>query len=200
MIKIYLVRHGETDWNLEDRIQGQIQVSLNNLGVQQANAAARFLEGISFEAIYTSNLKRAIETAQIISKGKKDVKQCSDFNERNFGDWQTKLWKEVYIEIPNIKDVWSNEGLRFSPPNGETLGDMYERVIRQFEEIMRNHFNDCSILIVGHGGPIKAILSYASRLPPQDMHTIPKLNNGSISIINYSSDYNIDKINYLPEY
>src|SRR3989344_2550519 len=106
-MKFFIVRHGETDWNLENRIQGHTNVSLNNKGVKQAEALVSFCDGLSFAAMYSSGLNRAIETVKILTRGKKPLIHCPELNERNFGSWQTQLWADIHRQYPDLNEIWA---------------------------------------------------------------------------------------------
>ncbi|MFH0701339.1 MAG: histidine phosphatase family protein [Candidatus Woesearchaeota archaeon] len=197
-MRIYLVRHGETDWNLEMRIQGKTDVPLNTLGITQAEECAMFFRENRFDYVYSSGLKRAITTAQIISNGKMPIRTYAELNERNFGEWETRLWSEVRRNNPCLKEEWKIMGNKYQPPEGESILDMTNRVIIKFKEIIGSHCDHDSILIVSHGGPIKVMVGHASGLDEYVSYNTLKMDNCSINIIDYHDNlFNVERTNYV---
>ena len=158
MSKIYLVRHGETDWNREDRCQGCIDTDLNNEGLRQAELVAQRLANEEIHAIYCSNLKRAYRTAQIIAKKcGLNVTKSEALNEISFGDWEGLTFEEIRKRHDYDYNVW-----RLSPhtalfPGEGSLANVYDRVMKYVDEIILQNAGK-NILIVSHGGVIKLII------------------------------------------
>jgi len=182
-MKIYLLRHGKTNWNDERRIQGQIDVSLNNIGLAQAQTTKKYFDNINLNAVYTSTLQRAIDTTEIVTRMKYPIIKLSDLNERNFGDWQTRLWNEIYEEIPNLKERWKIEGIKFTPKNGESLESLISRSQNRFVQIINSHSSDENILISCHGGPLKSIIGYVLKTPWNEIPDVAKLDNCGICLV-----------------
>ncbi|MFW6272236.1 MAG: histidine phosphatase family protein [bacterium] len=197
-MNIYLVRHGETDWNVEKRIQGQSDVSLNHNGLYQAMNSVKYFDQLKFDKVYTSSLSRAIQTAEIITRGKYNLIKCPNLNERHFGDWQKRLWSEVHEENPNLNKIWKKEGLLYKPKNGESLQELYVRSVKKFEDILQFDKSFKNILIVAHGGPLKAIIGSIKGTDPNDIHNGQGLSNCSITkVIFENGKLNLAFENYL---
>lgn len=182
-MKIYLLRHGETAWNEERRIQGQTDVSLNDTGLSQAQATKKYFNDIHLDAVYTSTLQRSIQTAEVVTSMKYPIKKFSDLNERDFGNWQTRLWDEIYHEIPDLRERWKKEGIRFTPENGESLESLISRSQRRFVQIIDSHTYGENFLIACHGGPLKAIIGYVYETPWEEIPDVVKLDNCSITLV-----------------
>ncbi|XP_024978862.1 phosphoglycerate mutase-like protein 4 isoform X2 [Cynara cardunculus var. scolymus] len=159
------VRHGETEWNAEKRIQGHLDIDLNDVGRQQAVAVAERLSGESnISAIYSSDLKRALETAQTIASrcGGLEVIQDPNLRERHLGDLQGL----VYSEAPKIKTK-AYEALQSHrkdveiPGGGESLNQLYERCTASLQTIASKHRGE-RVVVVTHGGVIRALHQRAS--------------------------------------
>jgi phosphoserine phosphatase len=152
MTKILYVRHGETDWNKENRIQGQSDTKLNKLGKEQAKKIAERLKNEKIDAIYTSTLSRAIETAKEINKYHKlKIQKSKELNEINFGVFEGKTWEEIEEKYPKTmgerkKDVYYH---KFS--KGENYDELWKRIYKKILEIEKKHPKE-NVLIVGHGG------------------------------------------------
>ncbi len=156
----YLVRHGLTDWNVERRLQGQVDVPLNEKGIKQAKEAAkRYFKGMSFSAIFSSDLLRAKRTAEIIALEKKmAVKTTELLRERSFGPYEGKSVKEVEKELRiDIKEfrVLSDDQLK--KLNIETNTDIMSRFFTFVREVAVA-YQGKNVLVVTHGSVMRVFL------------------------------------------
>jgi broad specificity phosphatase PhoE len=151
---ILLARHGETDWNHEHRLQGWADPPLNDLGREQARALAESLDGRRFDAVYTSDLQRASETAAIVA-GRLGIEPIPDagLREVDLGSWSGRLRHEV-------------EGLE--RPDGETREQLRERVVAALLRIAAAHPRG-SLLVVSHGGSLRALEGVAGVPAPRPL-------------------------------
>jgi phosphoserine phosphatase len=154
---LVLIRHGETDWNIEGRYQGQADPLLNPNGIAQSYQLAEELKDSQVDLLYSSPLQRAWQTARIISEGL----QIPLFKEPRLmeihqGDWQNRLRAEIEELYPHLFHKWENEPWEVSPPNGETLKQVQERVYAALDEITSRHV-DQTIGLVCHRIPIALI-------------------------------------------
>ena len=150
MGKIYLVRHGETEWNAEGRTQGQTDIPLSDKGKNQAQAVQSLLQSVAIDAVYSSDLSRTLETAQIIVEDRNlQVQTNKDLRERYFGKFEGLTLKEKELKYPEeFKDSTEND-IYFEPPGGESIEQTYNRIARPLSQYKEKHINE-SILIVGH--------------------------------------------------
>jgi broad specificity phosphatase PhoE len=150
MTTILLARHGETDWNVERRIQGHADTPLNETGRGQAQAMADALAGERIDAVYSSDLLRAHETARIVAERRGlEVTAIRDLRERNFGTWEGLTDDEIFARYP--------EAATGSWGDGETREDMAQRVFEALRRIAETH-PEGYVLVVSHGGPLRAVL------------------------------------------
>jgi len=159
-MKIILVRHGQTEWNLLGKYQGHTDISLNETGRGQALRAAEYLaEEEKVEAIYCSDLKRTRETADIIA-GKLNLPVTCDprLRELSFGLWEGLTFNEVYERYPQDFDHWFNNTCEMNVPQGESFNQLKSRAVKAVEEISQKHKG--TVVVVTHGGTIKALLHY----------------------------------------
>jgi len=155
--QVYLIRHGETDWNAEKRWQGSIPTELNSLGYQQARLLAQHLSPISFSAIYASDLPRAHQTAQALAELSQQTVQIeADLQEVNVGILQGFTGDELRTRYPKIFAEWINGSMDFAPPDGESRRDGQIRMARIFDAIVARH--DGIVAMVSHGGTIRLLL------------------------------------------
>lgn len=152
---IILVRHGETAWNKEKRIQGQKNIPLSPTGIKQVEALAEKMPSLGISIIYSSALKRAYFSAKILTeKLKRPIIQDRGLNERSFGDFEGKLHSTVEEGLREDETL-----LTSSPPNGETLRRFRQRVMETMEAILKKHAGE-TILVVCHGGVMQVLISH----------------------------------------
>jgi broad specificity phosphatase PhoE len=149
---IVVVRHGETDWNRDRRVQGQSDIPLNEVGRRQARALSTELDGRAFAAVYSSDLLRARETATILAAPRSlPVVTLAALREKHFGSWEGLTDAEVLERFPHAAEgPWGD---------GETSATMSCRVVQAVSEIAAAHVGD-GVLVVTHGGPIRALLRH----------------------------------------
>jgi alpha-ribazole phosphatase/probable phosphoglycerate mutase len=167
-MKLFLVRHGQTDWNIARRFQGQSDVPLNQTGIKQAKALAGQLSAQHIDALYSSDLQRALETAKVISglSGyKPDLHSDSRLREINFGDWEGLTYKEIKEKYPTALAERENDIYKNAPPNGETLEQLCARVRSMLDELYAKH-KDQTVLVVAHGGVLQILLCLALNIKP----------------------------------
>jgi broad specificity phosphatase PhoE len=148
---ILLARHGETDWNRDRRVQGHSDTRLNDTGRAQARALAESLAAERIDAVYSSDLLRAHETARIVASPRGlEVTALPDLRERHFGSWEGLTDDEVLERYPwAAGKPWGD---------AETVEEMSRRVLDALDRIGDAHPRG-SILVVSHGGPLRAVLA-----------------------------------------
>lgn len=149
--ELYLIRHGETAWNVEKRMQGHGGVGLNARGRQQAMRTAHRLNGQHFDALYTSDLDRARETAQIIGEELRLAPQVDErLRERDQGEWSGMRLVDVSREYGELFDQVNASPANVAPPGGEDFYQVAERIEEALNEIARRHPGQ-RVVIVSHG-------------------------------------------------
>lgn len=184
MRNIYLVRHGETDYVKEGRIQGRQNVPLNEKGLEQARIISNYFKDKNIAVIVTSNLTRSIQTGEIIHNKIPSASflKISAFDEKNYGLWQNRLWSEIHNEIPNLNDLWIKEGLTFRPPKGESVNEFIKRVRSSFKKLLEK-YPEQNIVIAIHGGSIKMILGLMKDISEEEFYTQKFINPGDLQIV-----------------
>jgi broad specificity phosphatase PhoE len=161
----WLVRHGQTDWNVQGRFQGQADPPLNEIGLSEARALAGQLAGQHFDALYSSDLLRARQTAEIIASAtglEIRIEPC--LREINQGEWEGMLFEDIQASHPQIKESRKNASLTFRPPGGESLQEVISRVLPVYDEIAIKH-PDGKVMVVSHGVTLAIALSKAQKIP-----------------------------------
>lgn len=187
-MNLYLTRHGETDWNVSSRIQGQTDTPLNETGVRQAKELAERLleEKPEIAKIYTSRQKRAYQTAKIAAeKLQAEVVVKDGLEEISFGKWEGYTWKQVKELFSEEYEEW-HENRRYKvPPEGESYQQLLERLVPALQEISREEKED--VLVVTHSAVIMTLLSYIYQKPFDEMAKNFKTKNTEIVVIEVTS-------------
>ncbi|MBW3625147.1 MAG: histidine phosphatase family protein [Armatimonadetes bacterium] len=182
MTQLLLIRHGQTTWNAERRLQGQQDAPLTEEGIRQAHAASGRLATTAFTAIYTSDLGRAAHTAEIINVPHRlELRQRADLREVDLGAWEGKTASELERNETeaDLLAKWREDSVANRPPGGERLEELQARVIRALEGIAGAH-PDGRVAVVTHGGVIKAAVSWVLGLPLGNQRRF-EIGNGSIT-------------------
>ena len=174
-MKIYYVRHGQTDLNLAKKMQGGgTEKELNETGVSQAYNTKKELENVKYDLVICSPMKRAKQTAEIINEGR-DIPIITDerIRERKLGDYEGR---DVTEEMEN--NIWDYK-LNYNIPNGENLHDFEKRIDEFFDDI-KEKYHDKSVLIVAHGGIAKVIKAHLYGMPESQNLAEISMNNCEI--------------------
>ena len=170
---IYLVRHGETDWNKEGKIQGKADICLNSVGIKQAQEVAEKLKNIKFSCAYCSPRTRAVETCKII---------CADnailderLSERDFGSFEGSI-----IDKASFTEMW-DEKKEYMFPDVETLSAINKRVSNFLDEIKERHKKEDNVLLVCHGGTGFFVKLYFCGKPADGDYKWYLLANGEVA-------------------
>lgn len=196
-----LVRHGETDWNRGGRIQGHTDVPLNARGVEQAARLAAALQEDELDAIYSSDLRRAIATAEAIATGRgRDVRQEPALRERGFGRFEGLSWDEISERFPDDARRWRQREPDFAVGGGESLTHFSARCVGALLELTAQHPGGC-IAVVAHGGVLDCLYRAALRIDLQATRswalgnaTINRLlvSHGELSVVGWNDDRHLD--------
>ncbi|MBF6415159.1 histidine phosphatase family protein [Nocardia cyriacigeorgica] len=179
--KLILLRHGQTEWNAIDRMQGQIDTDLTELGRRQAKEAARELVTHNAIAIISSDLKRAYETAVALADHTGiEVVRDPRLRETNLGDWEGLTHIEVDAGYPGARVAWRLDA-SFTPPNGESKLEVGARALPVVQELFaeRQDWPGGTIILVAHGGLIAALTAALLDLPPRSWPALGGLANTS---------------------
>lgn len=169
--RIYLIRHGKIDTGNEKKYLGITDLPLDNDGMQQAKLLKEYFKDILIENIFTSPLTRCLQTTEIIGEEKKqNYIIVNEFAEINMGTWENKPIEYVKQKFPQDYENRGKNLASFIPPQGESFGQLANRVYPAFDRIVKN--NSGNILIVAHAGVNRVILSKVLELPIQDIFSM----------------------------
>ncbi|MFQ3583539.1 MAG: histidine phosphatase family protein [Cyanobacteriota bacterium] len=188
-MRILLVRHGETQWNREQRFQGQRDIPLNATGEEQAAKVADFLANQPLQLAFSSPLKRPWATADAICNSHSNLilRPIPDLQEISHGDWEGKLQSEIEAEYPGELEQWQRDPASVQMPNGENLYQVWERTRLAWQDILATteaQFPQGTAVVVAHDAINKAAICQLFDLSPRAFWTF-KQGNGAVTVIDY---------------
>ncbi len=191
MSRYFLVRHGVTQWNAQGRIQGQSDPSLNRTGQRQARRLGERLASVPFAGARCSDLRRCSETAAGILLGRNDVRlqEMPELREKNFGAWEGLTFGEVEARYPDPYRNWMTAGdPSFAPPGGESDLQLYSRAHTVVERLRQTLTGSGgNLLVVTHGGMLRALIACLLGLPAQKMWKF-RFANAGLSVASVFDD------------
>ncbi|MGM0641765.1 MAG: histidine phosphatase family protein [Thermotogota bacterium] len=202
MLRLYLTRHGQTESNLNKIMQGWHNSELTELGKKQAQKLHKRIKHINFLEVYTSPIKRAVDTAKIVS-GRKDVKPLDNLKEIGLGVWEGKSQEQILNEDSQLfKNFWENPHF-FKIEKGESFHDVKERAKKALDHIISKH-DDGNVLIVAHAAILNVIMLLFNKKdlslvwqPPVQQNTalniIEIYNSNDYKVVLEGSTYHLDK-------
>ena len=189
MTKVIFIRHGQTEWNVTGRYQGQSDVQLSEEGRQQAVKLAENFPVERVDAIYASDLQRAMVTAETIAKQfGLSVQAEPAFRELSFGDWEGLTYQQIvdkwedamanFLQHPDILEI----------PGGESFPVVQQRAMKRLNELIEKHDGQ-TIVVVAHGAVLRTMLTAALHMPLQYLWSIRQFNT-AVNIVRYDADAN----------
>jgi len=181
-MKIWLARHGETDWNIQRLMQGTTDTELNENGFAQAARLGEEMADKGITRVYASHLKRARRTAQIVAERIGVPCEVREgLYEAALGEWEGHVWADICERTPEITQRWMSDRRNTRPPKGETYQDVLNRFIPAVVRIVRENTED--VMIVSHNGTIKSFLAELNGTPLETMGVdYPTPNAGAIEV------------------
>ncbi len=198
-VDFFLFRHGQTDWNLEHRCQGSTDIPLNETGIEQAKELARFMENITLDAVFTSQLQRAHETARIITESKSIPLIVDEgLRETFFGDMEGKIVDDIITHVG--EELWhafrdlKNSDPSICLPGGETRGSVTERMAGVLDRIIEDGQYK-SVGISTHGSSLLNLL----RIFWNEAEEFPHIGNCSLFHLKYDKESGFKSISLLKQ-
>jgi alpha-ribazole phosphatase len=186
LLRLFLVRHGVTVWNQEARWQGQTDIPLSAEGVEQAQRVAARLRSEPITAIWSSDLSRARHTAELIAEHHRlEVNVTPRLRETMLGEWEGLTLEEIVAR--GDEELWKlvrHDSLTHRPPGAERLEAVWDRILKVKDEL-RERYAEGTIVVVGHGGSLRALLCDAFGAGVPSMNHFG-LDNASLSAIEYT--------------
>ena len=178
MVRVYVIRHGQTDSNLRNACIGLKDISLNKTGRRQARELASRLRDISADTVYTSPLKRAVDTiSPYVEQRGLNMRMSFGLIERDFGEWDDMTFDEIEERFPDEYRAWRENWFTYRPPKGESAADVQERVNVFLERMLGEH-KDGNVFIVTHLGTARHIMAGLLGLATEDSRCFTLSNTG----------------------
>ena len=194
-LKLYIVRHGETEWNVIKRFQGQLNTPLTEKGMEKLRETGKKLENVLFDEVYTSELGRTVASAEIIlneNRGyrnkKLELKKLAELNEVYFGVWQGLTYEEVFLKYPEEANNYFYNVKNYKAENveAENLKDALERFLKGINKILDSHESG-NILVVTHGTVLEMFMNYVANNSIFDIDERTLMGNGDYKIFSYKN-------------
>ncbi len=183
MGELILARHGETAWNVEKVFRGRADVNLDEVGIRQAELLGKYLSNWELEAIHSSPLRRALDTADSIARYQKiGVHIAEGLIDFDYGEWQSLPEQEVKRLYPAILNEWHNNPHKVEMPDGESLEDVKRRAVELVSDVLSRHQGN--VLLVSHRVVLKVLVCYLLGLDNSHFWNISQDVCG-ITIFNY---------------
>ncbi len=182
MSKLLLVRHGITEFNSTRRFAGHSDVELSTAGCRQVERLRDRLVNEKIDAIYSSDLKRAVMTAEVVSTGHDvDIITCSELREISYGELEGLTFEEISRFYPEVAELVANYSLKLRFPGGESFEELVERASKFLDKLKR-YTPSQTILVVSHSGPLRAMVCCLLDIDQSHWRQI-RLDNASLSIV-----------------
>ena len=188
MALFYFVRHGETEWNLEGRVCGRTDVLLSGAGRRQARLLARRLKSIPFEVMYSSPLRRALDTARIIGEATGHAPSVDDrLAELDYGTWEGKTFEEIRQADPAAYHAWVADPGRQAPPEGESGEQLVERAAPFLADVALRHTHG-NVLVVCHKTLSRLLACYILGVPLSEYRRRVAVENAALNIFQHTEE------------
>lgn len=189
MIKIIFTRHGETLWNIEGRVQGAMDSPLTEKGILQARRLGERLEKEGISRIYSSDLPRALATAEEIRQvlGIEEIILNSDLRELAFGEWEGRNWGDLRQLYPELFTLWDTGPHQVQIPGGENMWEVTSRAWDFVKQLLQLHDGE-TICVVTHGMTLQLIIKKALGIPVEQWQDVPWQHNTAVNIFEFYED------------
>lgn len=187
MTRVFLIRHGETEWNKLMKYQGQTDIPLSDKGREQAVNLAERLQSENFKAVYSSDLARAYETATLLAEPHGiEVRVCPGLKEISFGEWEGMTYDNINGKWSKEIDLFFSRPAEVEIPEGESFQILQQRVVASLHDLVAAH-PDETILVVSHGAAIRTAICAALEIPLNQVWNI-RQDNTALNIFEYYAD------------
>lgn len=182
-MRLQLIRHAHTQWNELGKAQGRTDIPLSETGHEQAKSLARALRNDKFDSVYTSPLRRSVQTAEYISRASGSELVFEDaLTEIQFGEWEGLSFEHIGKKYQEIYAIWRDTPFNCAVPKAESLQEVLDRCVKLLELILQKHETG-SVAVVTHTLPIKMMIAYLIGLPYNRIHTLRLDNTGRTELI-----------------
>lgn len=189
MVKVVFIRHGQTEWNVAGRYQGQSDVALSKQGIEQAKKLAENFPVAAIDAVYSSDLKRARVTAEkVAEKFGLLVQTDPAFRELSFGDWEGLTYEQIAGSWADAMENFFKRPDILQIPHGESFLAVHQRAMKRLRELLEKHEGQ-TIALVAHGAVLRTMLADALHMPLRYLWSIRQFNT-AVNIVRYDAGEN----------
>lgn len=189
MVRLFIARHGETKWNIENRLQGWNDSPLTEKGIRHAELLGKRLKDTHFQSIYVSSSGRALQTARIVLREREQQMIVhDDLREIYLGNWEGKTFSQLEEKYPVQFPAFINRTIHYQPDNGEDFASLQKRVKTAIEQIVSDHHSG-NIFIITHSVCIEVLLAHFKKLPLEQLGTLPVIKDTSLTIVDVDHNY-----------
>lgn len=185
-MKLYITRHGKTQWNTIKKLQGWQDSPLTEEGINRAEKLANRLKFIDFNKIYSSPQKRALDTAKILNTKDVEIQILDELKELGLGKWEAMRLEEVEKKYPEEHYLYFNKPHLYEPLGGETFDELFLRVKKALKEIISTKAEN--VLIVSHGVTIKAIIAILKEIEIEEFGKMRVFTGTSLTVFEIEDD------------
>lgn len=186
----HIVRHGQTSWNVQRRIQGQLESELDELGITQAIDRGKDFADMPLLAAYCSSSVRTRQTiAKLLGARTDQIVFMDELREVHFGIWQGQMWEDIEAAHPEMVEAFRKAQPHYYVEGAETPSQIQTRGVEAMETLIRQHDGadkNANILVVSHGDIMKKILGHYAGIPLTELHRLPQLPNCAHCIVEVS--------------
>ena len=198
-MELHLIRHGQTNWNEERRVQGQSESRLTDLGIEQARGLGERIQNIEFDAIYCSSSLRTRQTADhAFPSWQKPVTYLDSLREIHMGEWEGKLYAEIESETPDSLHHFWNEPHKFDVPGAESFFQLQNRAMNAIKSIQQDHHGD-RVALVSHGALIKTVMAHIEDLSMDQLWKPPLMHNCAHNIVRVNNAGDLHIVQYADQ-
>ncbi|GAA0329835.1 phosphoserine phosphatase 1 [Bacillus carboniphilus] len=183
MLRLFVSRHGQTIWNTQKRMQGWKDSPLTDLGIRNAIELGNRLNQVEFQGVYSSPLRRTVDTADLIIRGRQiPIVTDENLREMNMGDWEGQVQEDIKKEDPELFHKFWNKPHLYIPESGEAFIDVQRRALLAIERIQREQHSG-NVLVVTHTIVIKSLLAYYKQIGIENLWDPPFIHDTSLTLI-----------------
>jgi alpha-ribazole phosphatase len=182
--RLILIRHSQTDYNLENKYCGFKDVGLNKIGKAQARRIEAKLKDLKIDKIFCSDLKRSCQTAKIIFGNRRRIVKNKNLREINFGIWEGLSYKQILRRSTATYKKWLKNPFRVDIPSGEKMSHFVNRIKKELKKIIKNKSD--TVALVTHSGPMRVILNTLLRIKQKDFWHL-RIKPEAIYVIEYKN-------------
>lgn len=196
MTTVIIVRHGQSQANLEQWFAGQCHVPLTDLGHKQAELTAAYLDRYPIQHIYASDLRRAYQTAEHTANRRGiAIVPDTDFREILAGEWEGLRFDEIAQRYPESHRIWKEHVGRSQPDGGESVAEVSARVCRRLDELIQKHRGEC-FAVFTHAIPARSLACRWLGHPIEEAELVPFCSNASVTVVEYDENGNFSILHY----